>query len=90
MQLLSVGLDQLDWTSVTFPDFIAKSRAVVCVDLQNTLNEVHCHMTAVGACVEAWSRVGGLDVFAAASEGRTELKQLEERNRQDHSSLNKM
>ncbi len=82
LQLLSVGLDQLDWMSVSFPDFIAKSRAVVCVDLQNTLNEVHCHMSAMETCVEAWSKVGGLDVFAAVSNGRTELRQLEEKNRQ--------
>ncbi len=80
LQLLCGGLDQLDWTSVTFPDFIAKSRAVVCVDLQSTLHEVHRHMMSVGACVEAWSRVGGLDVFVAG-ENRTELKYLERKNR---------
>ncbi len=65
---------------MTFPDFIAKSRAAVCVDLQSTLDEVHCHMTSVGTCVEAWSRVAGLDVFIAGEE-RTELKCLESNNR---------
>lgn len=65
---------------MTFPDFIAKSKAMVCTDLQSSLNEVHHHTSVIASAAGSWSKVCGLDVFSAFEE-RTELKQLESKNR---------
>lgn len=67
---------------MAFPDFIAKARAVVCVDLQSTLDEAHQHMAAIQYCVQSWSKAQGLDVFSAERGGvRVDLKQLENQHR---------
>ena len=80
MQLLQTGVEQLDWVSTAFPDFLAKASAAVCGDLQATLDQVHTHTRAVAAITQAWSNMEGLDMFKAAT-GPQELAELEETHR---------
>ena len=73
-----MGLEQLDWTSASFPDFIAQSKTLFG-DLQSAVTTVHHHTSAVQEIAESWSRVPGLDVFEEAEEGT--LHALQEKHR---------
>lgn len=76
-QLLETGLEQLDWVSTAFPDFLAKANAAVCGDLQSTLDQVHGHVQSITAITQAWSRIEGLDMFNSEV-GPQDLAQLQE------------
>lgn len=77
MQLLQTGLEDLDWVSTAFPDFLAKVNAAVCGDLQSTLHQLHGHVQSITAITQAWSKMEGLDMFHSEA-GPQELAQLEE------------
>ena len=70
-------MEQLDWVSTAFPDFLAKANAAVCGDLQNTLDQLHGHVQSITAITEAWSRIDGLDMFHSET-GPQDLAQLQE------------
>lgn len=63
--------------STAFPDFLAKANAVVCGDLQITLDLVHSHVQSISTITRGWSEIEGLDMFETAS-GPQDLAQLEE------------
>ncbi len=74
-QLLSMGLDSIHWQSTDFPDFIAKSKAMIQGDLHCAVSRLNGHTGAVRRLTESWSQFPGLDMFA---EGREEtLEELE-------------
>lgn len=70
-------MDQLDWVSTAFPDFIAKANAAVCGELQATVDQVHGHVRSISAITEGWSRIEGLDMFMTDA-GPQDLAQLQE------------
>ena len=72
-------MEQLDWVSTAFPDFIAKANAAVCGELQATLEQVHGHMHAIATITQSWSRLEGLDMFS--ENGPQDLAELEEAHR---------
>lgn len=80
LQLLQTGVDQLDWVSTAFPDFIAKANAAVCGELQATLDQVHGHVQAISAITDGWSRIEGLDMFRTET-GPQDLAELQEAHR---------
>ena len=73
-----MGLEQLDWTSASFPDFIAQSKALFG-ELQSAVHSVNYHMSAVREIAESWSHVPGLDMFEEMEEGT--LHALQEKHR---------
>ena len=79
MQLLHIGVEQLDWVSTAFPDFLAKANAAVCGDLQSTVDQVHGHMEAIACLTRSWAAIEGLDMFRAAT-GPLEIAELEEKH----------
>ena len=83
LQLLQVGVEQLDWVSTAFPDFLAKASAAVCGDLQSTLDQVHGHTEAIVAITRGWSHIQGLDMFQGTT-GPQELAQLVDTHRYVH------
>ena len=71
-----MGIDELDWVSTAFPDFIAKANAAVCGELQNTMDQVHGHVRAITAITEGWSKIERLDMFKWNA-GPQDLAELE-------------
>ena len=81
--MIRIGVENLDWTSPSFPDFVAKTRASVCVELQSLLLTVHQHREAIEGIAESWSRTSGVDVFAREGEN-IKLEELEHRHRLEY------
>ena len=81
MQLISVGTENIDWMSPNFPDFVAKTRASICVELQSILLTVRQHTQAIGSIAESWGRASGVDVFTTREGANTKLTELEQRHR---------
>ena len=74
-------MENLDWTSSNFPDFVAKTRASICVELQSILLTVRQHTQAIGAIAESWGRASGVDMFDTEEGGNTKLTDLEQKHR---------
>ena len=84
LQLISVGLESLDWMNPNFPDFVAKTRALICVELQSILLTVRQHTQTIGCIAESWGRASGVDLFTTREGGNTRLTELEQRHRLVH------
>ena len=80
IQLISVGIENLDWMSPNFPDFVAKTRASICVELQSLLLTVRQHTQAIESTAESWTKASGMDLFSREG-GNTKLMALEQRHR---------
>lgn len=79
LQLIAVGIDNLDWMSADFPDFVAKTRAAVCGELQSVLLTVRQHTDAIRSTAGSWSKVPGMDLFSA-KRGKSKLPDLQQRH----------
>ena len=80
LQLIAVGVDNLDWMSANFPDFVAKTRAAVCGELQSTLFTVRQHTEAIRSITASWSKTLGVELFAGEG-GDTKLTALQEKHK---------
>ena len=79
-QLISVGVEDVDWTSANFPDFVAKTKAAVCGELQSTLLTIRQHAEVIRSIADTWSKVPGMDLFST-EKGETKLTVLEGKHR---------
>ena len=78
-----MGVDNLDWMSANFPDFVAKTRAAVCGELQSTLLTVRQETQAIRSITASWSKAPGVGLFAEEG-GDTKLTALQEKHRLVH------
>ena len=67
--------------SPNFPDFVAKTRASICVELQSILLTMRQHTQAIGCIAESWGRASGVDLFTDREGGNNKLSELEQRHR---------
>ena len=79
-QLIAIGLDNLDWTSTNFPDFVSKTRAAICIELQSTVLEVRQHTQCIRCIADGWSKAPGIDLFSE-ERGDTRLKAMEKKHK---------
>ena len=80
LQLISVGVEDLDWTSANFPDFVAKTGAAICGELQSTLLTIRQHMEVIRSIADSWSKVSGMDLFSS-ERGEIKLAHLQGKHR---------
>ena len=71
----------MDWLSPQFPDFLAKCKTAICVDLRSSLSSLHSFSSTLHHLTAAWAEVAGLDIFT--DEGESTLEGLQARHRQD-------
>ena len=74
-------MDNLDWMSPNFPDFVAKTRASICVELQSILLTVRQHTQAIGSIAKSWGKASGVEIFTTQEGRNTKLTELEQRHR---------
>ena len=79
LQLLDSGELDVDWLSPQFPDFLAKCKAAICLDLCSSLSTLHTFTSTLHLTTSSWSETPGLDIFAG--EGENTLQGLQAKHR---------
>ena len=66
--------------SANFPDFVAKTRAAICGELQASLLAVRQHTEVIRSIADGWCKVSGMDLFSSEGE-KIMLTDLEKKHR---------
>ena len=79
--MISLGLEEVTWSSPRLQDFVADTTALISGDLHHIMNAVLERLTKIDGIIDTWTHLGGMSVFDDESGQGVPLERLDQKHK---------